>query len=406
MLPRKSIWLGLIFCVFAVLFVLVVGERPNFSTPASQPIVNVPPSNHVDKTFGTLEVYIGNTNLVNPKPLRNTGIQIVRSISGGFLDFLDDNLKALRYFWRTLEFENTSSSTWSILTFYAYHQTNKNLGGTAFNTLMNDSLEAITDEGMAQSIRPSHGMKFCEAVLQVNPSEADFQGFLSSEARSLQAIAIKKHEILATDQILEYGFVLRNVNGGRQVKPKQRGQVTFGFLFPLQVNSRNNLSEFRFTVEIANEKIRRVTRSPEESTPEVLARAATQNATQVFLTGLDGDTALPLVTSLRHVRLRTSIAPDLLDEQIQKHIEPSITGLEREYIAEHMRDLPSSEWKDVIYINKVNVYVNREELRGMYNLGISLGGNVYRDPATGEVYVASSPEMTGGESTPTKPQCK
>lgn len=372
MLLQRSTALGLL--------VLLLG----FAS-CQQATSSVPP--HPEPTYGTLNLTIGNgDSSISPKALITTGYQITRKVSGGFLD---DTTNSLRYLWGTFEFKNTSTTAWNNLTFYAFNQAANNLGGTAFKSLLNSSTTAITDASVAQSIRPSHGMQLNAGILQVNPAEAGFQGFLASESTALQTAAVQAGELTSSDQVLEYGNVLRNATGGRQVNPNELGQVTFGFLLPLQATASNNPTKFTFMVEIANEPIKRVSRSAEETTAGVLTRATAIGAQQVFFTGLDSDSAVAPITTLRHVRLRTNTAPDTLGQQIQGSIDAAITGLEREYVAENMRSLPQSQWNEVIFNNGVSISVNRVSLRGKFNLATPIGGVIYRDPATGEDFVAT-----------------
>ncbi len=387
MLLRRSATLG--FLVF--LLGLAACQQATSSAPP-----------HPEPTYSTVNLTIGNSETsISPKTLITTGYQITRKVSGGFLD---DTTNSLRYLWGTFEFKNISTTAWNNLTLYAYNQAANNLGGTAFKSLLNSSNVAITDPSVAQSIRPSHGMQLNTGLLQVNPAEADFQGFLTSESTALQTAAVQAGDI-TSDQVLEYGYVLRNATGGRQINPNELGQVTLGFLVPFQTTTSNNPIKFTITVEIANEIAKRVSRSPEETTAAVLTRATTIGAQQVFFTGLDGDSAVAPVTTLRHVRLRTNTVPDTLGQQIQGSIDAQITGLEREYVAENMRSLPQSQWNEVIFNNGVSISVNRVSLRGKFNLATPIGGVIYRDPATGEDFVTTQPSsQTGASNAPLSPR--
>jgi hypothetical protein len=386
MLLRRSATLGLLVFLLG----LAACQQPTSSAPS-----------HPEPTYSTVNLTIGNSETsISPKTLITTGYQITRKVSGGFLD---DTTNSLRYLWGTFEFKNISTTAWNNLTLYAYNQAANNLGGTAFKSLLNSSNVAITDASVAQSIRPSHGMQLNTGILQVNPAEADFQGFLTSESTALQTAAVQAGDITSSDQVLEYGYVLRNATGGRQINPNELGQVTLGFLVPLQTTTSNNPIKFTITVEIANETAKRVSRSPEETTATVLTRATAIGAQQVFFTGLDGDGAVAPVTTLRHVRLRTNTVLDTLGQQIQGSIDAQITGLEREYVAENMRSLPQSQWNEVIFNNGVSISVNRVSLRGKFNLATPIGGVIYRDPATGEDFVATRfGSQTGASNVPTQ----
>jgi hypothetical protein len=351
--------------------------------------------------LGTLELPIGeNAPLLSTQGLITSGFAITRKLSGGVLD----SASGLRHIWSTFEFQNTGTTTWDNLTMYAYNQAANNVGGTAFKLITNSDNVALTSPEIAQSIRPSHAMVASGNGFVVNSAEADYQIFRTAEAQTFQTAAQQGGAITANDQILNFGYVLRNSTGGRQVAPNEFGQVTFAFLMPIRNPTTDTPGKFSITLQLSNETVTRVSRSAEETTSAVIARGNTVNASEIAFSGLDGDEAPTPKTTVRQVRVKTNTAPDPLGDQIQQNIDAAITGLERDYIAEHMRDLPSSQWNEVIFATGNAIYVNRVNLRGLYQFGVPLAGGLYRDPVTNDVYASASSSATTLNAGRVRPQ--
>lgn len=254
-------------------------------------------------------------------------IQITRLISRGALD---SNTR--RYIWSTFEFINKTSANFQNLTFYACNFVISNIGGTAFKNVRNLDNVTISDPSIARTIRGSHGMTLQNDTFVVNLSEANHQVFRTCESADVEQSARNLSAILATDDVLEYGFVSRNLSGGRVIAPNAAGRVTIGFLMPKQSNPVNTLRRFTFTSLLVDEPVTRVTRSAEETIQNALARtSAPVNAQEVMFIGNDIDEALSPIQTLR-VNQFKSFTPLSADRTVEDRFQDYVdSNVSREY---------------------------------------------------------------------------
>ncbi len=273
------------------------------------------PENFKGKLLGTVTVqFDGNSAKATVTPFKptssrqgrdfNVSINFVRKFTGAF----DDDGTNSRYAWATFEVANTSTNAISNLNLIGVNFAGKGLGLTPFLSLENLNGQAITNPAIAQSVRPMHGIKVNGTTLEVDPSKADFQAFSDLETQAVEDSAKQAGLLQQLDDVLEYGFVARNNTGGRAIAPSGTGQVTLALRMPKPTNALENPYRFQMTYLLVDEPNIRVTRSIEETTAQVTARAQAVNATEAVLIGADTDT-VPGVTNLRLTNARVSSAP-------------------------------------------------------------------------------------------------
>jgi hypothetical protein len=270
-------------------FLLACGQSP---TPNSQPTPE-------QKILGTTQLMVGDgirpsdLPTITPKgAINESGIQFSRLVSSGATDSATE-----RYVWATYEFKNITTGNLTNLSLYAYNDSLNNAAGTAFKAVRRLDNTAITDVNVIRGIQPSAGLILNTGVFTVNPAEADFQVFRSSEASAVDAGAKTLGSLLPNDSILEFGFTVRSASGDRTLVPNELGVVTLGFRVPLQTIVTDTPRRFTTMFTYATDAVTRVTRDKSETTAQVVARAvAPVSATEAVLVGTDTDLATPLNT--------------------------------------------------------------------------------------------------------------
>ena len=198
-----------------------------------------------------------------------------KALSKGLID-----KDGTRYLYGTFEFANNSGRALDNLSLYALNTPGAS-AGSAVSNLRNARFDLLTDAATVRSIRPTHRLRDSSGSLGVKADEADFQAFTSAEAAQVQGTLGNGFEIL------EYGYVARNAEGGRSIAAGGKGYVSFAIAFPF-VPERSAEFPFSFTISYltVNEPATRVTLYPEfDSAAEVCARAVEVNAAEVVVLG-------------------------------------------------------------------------------------------------------------------------
>ena len=198
----------------------------------------------------------------------------------------------------------------------------------------------------------------------VNSSEANYQVFRTCESADIEQSARNVSAILAADDVLEYGFVSRNLSGGRIIAPNAAGRVTIGFLMPKQSNPVNTPRRFTFMALLVDEPVTRVTRSAEETTQNALARtAAPVNAQEVMFIGNDIDEALSPIQTLRVNQFKsfTPLSADrTVEDRFQDYVDSNVSRKYRCGVTPIAFLHSETEWNQglTVYANG-KVYSNR-----------------------------------------------
>ena len=192
---------------------------------------------------------------------------------------------------------------------YADNRSAENVGGTSLSSIRRADDTQITDVTIARGMLPSAGLTLNNGIFSLNPAEADFQAFRSTEAYNLEVAAKALGLLIPNDEVLEYGFTIRSASGDRTLVPGELGVVTVGLRFPLQSIIANTPRKWVMYLTYATDSFTRITRDKEESTAAAVARSsAPVNATEGALIGADTDVATPRNT-VRLLRLKTFTDP-------------------------------------------------------------------------------------------------
>jgi uncharacterized delta-60 repeat protein len=192
----------------------------------------------------------------------------------------DDELNAKRYVRATFNLVNRSTTNFTNFTLYALSKNGASIGGTGISSMTSSAGTAITTAAIARGFRPTHGMRPSIGSLKVNEDIADLQLFAPTEVDA-PTTGVKQQAMAlgllgATDTVLEYGFVGRNLLGGRSIAARNtgtdctidacKGTLTLAYQLP-KVNPRQN-NPFGFTVVfvVANESVQMGSQSLEEQT--------------------------------------------------------------------------------------------------------------------------------------------
>ena len=205
---------------------------------------------------------------------------------------IDDVAVGVRYLTVTFRVTNLSPRPLERLTLRAVSKAGS-IGGTALRELRAfpdaqhpDGL-LFTDGGVAQSVRPLHGMKPTASAPQPDSSASDFQGYLPSESVALQAAALEGKLLEVGDAILDYGYTTRTLpaSGGT-------GLVSLAVRLPRRFDPLPKVFKFQWTLLVTTDSAPRVTRALLEPTVAAEARAAALGAdTQLLLIGEPSDGA-------------------------------------------------------------------------------------------------------------------
>jgi hypothetical protein len=245
---------------------------------------------------------------------------------------IDDVAGGYRYLTMTFEVSALSGVGVENLSLQAINLPNS-LAGTAISELRafpdaaNPLGAAITEPVVAQNIVPTHGTQLGTKP-EPAPNSSDFQGFLSTQTQSLESTAKTANLLGTEDHLLEYGFVARNINGGRTIGSTLKNYISVGFklprrftfaLFPNCPNPAGCLKPYKFQVNflVNAAPTLRVTRGLGETTSAALIRAVNlgtlEKPTQLMLVGSDTDAPTdPKITVLRVPNLKIGTAPTFL----------------------------------------------------------------------------------------------
>ncbi len=272
------------------LLVLIVscGAAPLTSTlPTSRPPVN--------GALGLLRVAINdsdsrlNAEFVRPGTLATQAFTARNPADA--LEFcnlsstvLDDATGGVRYISAVLTFKNKLASPLSNLSFHAVHVLG-NTSGTAFQNVRSFNGTALTGDGLARAIKPSHLMQPSGGIT-VNQNFADLQAFNASERSQVQA-AYNAASSSTPVTVLDYGFVAHTSAGARTIAASDgsrcgsdtasTGRVALSFRVPASatLNADAYRFELRFALMTSDETS--ITQSLEEQAATndaaVLARA-------------------------------------------------------------------------------------------------------------------------------------
>jgi alpha-tubulin suppressor-like RCC1 family protein len=166
-----------------------------------------------------------------------------------------------KYLQNTITLENKTGTSFSNLAMYALN-TPSNIGGTAFSavkTLAGVALTEPTASTVARAVMPTHGMT---NTTTVDPNKADLMLYTPSEAAAVQAQLIAPNFTLSSPTVLEYGFLARNLLGGRDIGSSaavcpndagcNKGTITWAFKFPLSLPNSSNLGKFTLKYVVVN----------------------------------------------------------------------------------------------------------------------------------------------------------
>jgi hypothetical protein len=219
-----------------------------------------------------------------------------------------DDATGTRWIFSTFTFKNASASTFYNMTFYAYHKGSSGIGGTALNSLARSDLTSISDPNIARLIRPTHGMRVDGLTNTVNANTADFQAFRESEIAAFQSEALAAGVITSNDSVLQYGYTARDVvDNSRTILPGGTGRITIAVRYKTNPDPTINPTRFNMTFVLANESVRRVTRSIEETSAQVQSRKTSVGASEVVEIGTGAATSIVIpdvTTSIEGQTLR------------------------------------------------------------------------------------------------------
>jgi len=181
------------------------------------------------------QVQVGTQAVVDPA---TAGIGFAQQA----VSFIDDQTVTprRRYVTTTFGLTNTGAGSYSNLTLWATNVPG-NLGGTSITSMKKaDGTDVASAATVARTFEPGQGVRGTGAGVALNPDLADLQLFTAGEAIStgIQAASVYPGE---SATVLQYGYVARNLTGGRAVGPGAsgacsssvcRGQVTLAFSFP------------------------------------------------------------------------------------------------------------------------------------------------------------------------------
>ncbi len=245
---------------------------------------------------------------------------------------IDDVTGGYRYLTMTFEVSALSGVGVENLSLQAINLPSS-LAGTAISDLRafpdvaNPLGALITEPVVAQNISPTHGTQLGTKP-EPAPNSSDFQGFSSMETQSLETAAKTANLLGTDDHLLEYGFVARNINGGRNIDGTLKNYISVGVklprkytfaLFPSCPNPAGCLKPYTFKINflVHASTTLRVTRGLGETTSAALIRAVTLGTlgkpTQLMLIGADSDAPTdPKITVLRVASLKIGTAPTFL----------------------------------------------------------------------------------------------
>jgi hypothetical protein len=302
-----------------------VQTSPDGVTSETTPAL--PVNLHALPLIGTLNLEWNTSNKTTAKDSSNTFAFKPLSYSD-----IDDVAGGYRYLTMTFEVSALSGIAVENLSLQAINLPTS-IAGTAvtelqaFPDVLNPLGAAITELVVAQNIIPTHGTQLGTKP-EPAPNSSDFQGFSSIETQSLETAAKTANLLGTDDRLLEYGFVARNITGGRNIDSTTKNYISVGLklprkysfaLFPSCPNPAGCLKPYKFSLHflLSASPTLRVTRGLGETTTAALARAVAlgtlQKPAQLMLIGSDTDAPTdPKVTVLRVPSLKIGTAPTFL----------------------------------------------------------------------------------------------
>ena len=164
-----------------------------------------------------------------------------------------------KYFQNTLSFNNKTGTSFSNLAMYPVSLPSS-VGGTAFtavSTLGGVPLTGTAASDLARATLPTHGMS---STTTVDPNKADLMLYTPAEAATVKSQLTVAPFTYVNPTVLEYGFLGRNLTGGRAIASSTvacptcgKGTVTWAFKFPLSLANSSNLGKFSFRYVIVDE---------------------------------------------------------------------------------------------------------------------------------------------------------
>jgi uncharacterized delta-60 repeat protein len=171
-------------------------------------------------------------------------------------------------YWRnTFTITNKTGVNFQNLVMYAMN-TPANIGGTTISQIRYlDNSSPTTDDAktIARAVMPTHGMSL-GIDPNVDPDLSDLVLLRSSEAAAIQSQLVAPNFTISSPTVLEYGFVAKNLSGGRDIANNSQGTVTWAFKFPNSLPNWSNLGKFGMRYLVVNEATVPVTQSLEEQT--------------------------------------------------------------------------------------------------------------------------------------------
>ena len=185
-----------------------------------------------------------------------------------------------KYFQNTLSFNNKTGINFANLAMYPVSLPSS-VGGTAFTavkTLAGVTLTGTTASDLARATLPTHGMSSTTAV---DPAKADLMLYTPAEATTVKSQLTVAPFSYVNPTVLEYGFLGRNLTGGRAVGSSTvacptcgKGTVTWAFKFPLYLPDSSDLGKFVFRYVIVNEPGSFKVQSEEDQNAQPIATVA------------------------------------------------------------------------------------------------------------------------------------
>lgn len=238
----------------------------------------------------------------------------------GRVVFLDDEKANMRYVTSIFSIANKTGQAFANLTLYAVHIPSSDLGGTALSAIYDAKGNVLTDPLLAQNMIPTNGMRYDGLDISVSDQNADFQIFMPDEADLVETQAAALNPPIV-GEVLEYGFVARNLAGGRSISAGTsgdctastcKGMLSLAFKFPKKTPRSDNPWSFTLHFIVADESDARVTVSAEEqAAPEVVIARANKLSTsaQIAVFGTNPATSVGTDRTRWSCSVRTAAGP-------------------------------------------------------------------------------------------------
>jgi uncharacterized delta-60 repeat protein len=245
-------------------------------------------------------------------------------------DMADTNFKYLQ---NTFSLENKTNVPFSNLAMYALN-TPAIIAGTAFSgikALDNSLPSSSVANAVARGMIPTHGML---TPTTVDPNKADLMLYTPQEAAVVQSqLTAQNNFTIINPTVLEYGFVARNLSGGRAIGTDpnaacpgpncNKAKITWAFKLPLSLLNAGNLWKFSLRYLVVNEPGSFGVQSPEEQAANTLGGNAIPNFddTDTSVRALKGTTYQ--VNDLRSL-LQVKTAKTVDDQNLAVFMRPPV----------------------------------------------------------------------------------